>query len=126
MGRTCDPARLLGLTRGWDATPYSTRILHQVASSGSAAPACLPPPPHPQVHNIGDWWEARPDSPWLRMAERAIRKEWGTDPLLVREGGCGAETRCCAVLFNWHGSDGGESKLGVVGSHTVSVVCCTL
>ncbi|KAI7835447.1 hypothetical protein COHA_010652 [Chlorella ohadii] len=39
------------------------------------------------VHNIGDWWEARPDSPWLRMAEQAIRKEWGTDPLLVREGG---------------------------------------
>jgi len=38
------------------------------------------------VHNIGDWWEARPDSPWLRMAEQAIRKEWGTDPLLVREG----------------------------------------
>ena len=46
-----------------------------------------------QVHNIGDWWEARPDSPWLRMAERAIRKEWGTDPLLVREGaGHGRDT----------------------------------
>ncbi len=53
-----------------------------------AALICPSPatPAAPQVHNIGDWWEARPDSPWLRMAEQAIRKEWGTDPLLVREG----------------------------------------
>lgn len=39
-----------------------------------------------QVHSIGDWWEASPDSPFMCMAERAIQKEWGTQPLLVREG----------------------------------------
>lgn len=44
------------------------------------------PPPSPQVHSIGDWWEARPDSPFMCMAERALQKEWGVQPLLVREG----------------------------------------
>lgn len=38
------------------------------------------------VEARGNWWEARTGSPWLAMAEAAIRKEWGTDPLYVREG----------------------------------------
>lgn len=53
-----------------------------------------PAPPRPvanppfllQVHSTGDWWEASPDSPFMRMAERAVEKEWGVQPLLVREG----------------------------------------
>ena len=60
----------------------------------AAAPSAVgPPPPCPsthQVHNIGDWWEARPDSGFMRMAERAVQREWGVEPLLVREGGPGA------------------------------------
>ena len=39
------------------------------------------------MHSIGDWWEASPDSDFMRMAERAIQREWGAQPLLVREGG---------------------------------------
>lgn len=35
---------------------------------------------------MGDWWEAPPDSPYMRMAERAVEREWGVQPLLVREG----------------------------------------
>jgi len=39
-----------------------------------------------QVHSTGDWWEAPPDSAYMRMAERALQREWGVQPLLVREG----------------------------------------
>lgn len=39
-----------------------------------------------KVHSIGDWWEADPDSPLMRLAERAVQQEWGVTPLLVREG----------------------------------------
>ena len=38
------------------------------------------------VEARGNWWEARPASPWLAMAEAAISKEWGVEPLYVREG----------------------------------------
>jgi di- and tripeptidase/Cys-Gly metallodipeptidase DUG1 len=40
-----------------------------------------------QVHSVGDWWEADPKSQLFQMAERAVRREWGVDPLYVREGG---------------------------------------
>lgn len=40
-----------------------------------------------QVHSVGDWWEADPKSELFQMAERAVRREWGVDPLYVREGG---------------------------------------
>lgn len=40
-----------------------------------------------QVHSVGDWWEADPKSQLFQMAERAVRLEWGSDPLYVREGG---------------------------------------
>ncbi len=36
---------------------------------------------------MGDWWEADPKSQLFQMAERAVRREWGLDPLYVREGG---------------------------------------
>lgn len=36
---------------------------------------------------MGDWWEADPKSQLFQMAERAVRREWGVDPLYVREGG---------------------------------------
>ena len=55
---------------------------------------CNPAPPTlaSQVHSTGDWWEASPDSAFMRMAERALQKEWGVEPLLVREG----ESRRCS------------------------------
>ncbi|KAF6241919.1 hypothetical protein COO60DRAFT_1279749 [Scenedesmus sp. NREL 46B-D3] len=40
-----------------------------------------------QVHSVGDWWEADPQSQLFQMAERAVRREWGEPPLYVREGG---------------------------------------
>eukprot|EP00879_Flechtneria_rotunda_P007389 GHRR01007751.1.p1 GENE.GHRR01007751.1~~GHRR01007751.1.p1 ORF type:complete len:296 (+),score=80.96 GHRR01007751.1:2244-3131(+) len=40
-----------------------------------------------QVHSVGDWWEADPQSQLFQMAERAVRREWGVPPLYVREGG---------------------------------------
>lgn len=40
-----------------------------------------------QVHSVGDWWEADPQSQLFQMAERAVRREWGEQPLYVREGG---------------------------------------
>lgn len=36
---------------------------------------------------MGDWWEADPKSQLFQMAERAVQREWGVDPLYVREGG---------------------------------------
>jgi Cys-Gly metallodipeptidase DUG1 len=39
------------------------------------------------VHSIGDWWEADPDSSFMRIAEKVTEIEWGQKPLLVREGG---------------------------------------
>ncbi|GBF92924.1 hypothetical protein Rsub_05760 [Raphidocelis subcapitata] len=39
------------------------------------------------VHSVGDWWEADPESDVFKMAERAVRREWGVAPLYVREGG---------------------------------------
>ncbi|KAK2079339.1 hypothetical protein QBZ16_003030 [Prototheca wickerhamii] len=40
-----------------------------------------------RVHSVGDWWEADPQAPLTRLAERVVREEWGAQPLLVREGG---------------------------------------
>ncbi len=40
-----------------------------------------------RVKSAGDWWEADPASRLFRMAERAVSREWGTQPLFVREGG---------------------------------------
>jgi hypothetical protein len=40
-----------------------------------------------RVRNKGDWWESDPEGKLFRLAERALEKEWGQRPLLVREGG---------------------------------------
>ena len=63
--------------------------LHGPAALQSCNPA---PSLGLQVHSTGDWWEASPDSAFMRMAERALQKEWGVEPLLVREG---EWRRCC-------------------------------
>lgn len=47
----------------------------------------VPPALAPQVHSVGDWWEADPQSQLFQMAERAVQREWGVPPLYVREGG---------------------------------------
>ena len=53
-----------------------------------------------RVKSVGDWWEADPESKLFRLAERALAREWGVQPLFVREGGtmpvsC-PTTRCIA------------------------------
>lgn len=40
-----------------------------------------------RVKSVGDWWEADPESKLFRLAERALAREWGVQPLFVREGG---------------------------------------
>lgn len=40
-----------------------------------------------RVKSVGDWWEADPQSKLFQMAERALTREWGCQPLFVREGG---------------------------------------
>ena len=40
-----------------------------------------------RVKSVGDWWEADPESKLFKMAERALTREWGRQPLFVREGG---------------------------------------
>ena len=40
-----------------------------------------------RVKSVGHWWEADPASPAFTAAAGAIAGEWGTPPLLVREGG---------------------------------------
>lgn len=40
-----------------------------------------------RVKSVGDWWEADPESKLFKMAERALTREWGCQPLFVREGG---------------------------------------
>jgi di- and tripeptidase/Cys-Gly metallodipeptidase DUG1 len=40
-----------------------------------------------RVKSVGHWWEADPASPAFTAAAAAIEGEWGTPPLLVREGG---------------------------------------
>ena len=39
-----------------------------------------------RVKSVGDWWEADPESKLFKMAERALTREWGCQPLFVREG----------------------------------------
>lgn len=40
-----------------------------------------------RIVSIGDWWEADPSSAACKMAATAIQREWGVEPLYVREGG---------------------------------------
>ena len=40
-----------------------------------------------RVKSVGDWWEADPESKLFKMAEGALTREWGRQPLFVREGG---------------------------------------
>ena len=39
------------------------------------------------VVTSGDWWEANLNSKYFNMARCAIWREWGSEPLTVREGG---------------------------------------
>lgn len=67
----------------WVCMLLGGSLLQQHQSQSARPDRCCPPP---QVHSIGDWWEADPDSQLMRLAERAVQQEWGVTPLLVREG----------------------------------------
>ena len=49
-----------------------------------------------RVKSVGDWWEADPQSKLFQMAERALTREWGCQPLFVREGGT---MPVCSALY---------------------------
>lgn len=70
----------------WDSSGWSALAPAPGCSRGHLPRRSRTPPQPTQVHSVGDWWEAPPDSPYMRMAERAVEREWGVQPLLVREG----------------------------------------
>ncbi|GBE85255.1 Probable di- and tripeptidase [Sparassis crispa] len=39
------------------------------------------------INHTADWWLGELDDPWFRALEDAVRDEWGTEPLRIREGG---------------------------------------
>jgi len=39
------------------------------------------------VDHTADWWLGDLTHPWFLELERAIRDEWGAEPMRVREGG---------------------------------------
>lgn len=39
------------------------------------------------MDHTADWWLGDLAHPWFRALEGAIRDEWGTEPLRIREGG---------------------------------------
>jgi len=39
------------------------------------------------VEHTADWWLGDLTHPWFLQLERAIRDEWGSEPMRVREGG---------------------------------------
>ena len=50
-----------------------------------------------RVKSVGDWWEADPESKLFKMAEGALTREWGRQPLFVREGGTMPVCRLCTA-----------------------------
>lgn len=39
------------------------------------------------VNHTADWWLGNLDDHWFKSLESAVRDEWGTEPLRIREGG---------------------------------------
>ncbi|EMD39729.1 hypothetical protein CERSUDRAFT_150401 [Gelatoporia subvermispora B] len=39
------------------------------------------------IDHTADWWLGNLDDPWFRALEDAVRDEWATEPLRIREGG---------------------------------------
>jgi di- and tripeptidase len=39
------------------------------------------------IEHTADWWLGNLDDPWFRALESAVRDEWATEPLRIREGG---------------------------------------
>ncbi|OCH91138.1 Zn-dependent exopeptidase [Obba rivulosa] len=39
------------------------------------------------IDHTADWWLGNLDDPWFHALENAVRDEWATDPLRIREGG---------------------------------------
>ncbi|KAF4578670.1 hypothetical protein EYR36_000477 [Pleurotus pulmonarius] len=39
------------------------------------------------IDHIADWWLGDLDGPWFKSLEKAVRDEWGVEPLRIREGG---------------------------------------
>ena len=54
-----------------------------------------------RVKSVGDWWEADPQSKLFQMAERALTREWGCQPLFVREGGTMPVCSATPPPFEW-------------------------
>ena len=60
---------------------FKAHVTHEFAKLRSGNEVSI------RVHSIGDWWEADPNSAYMKMAETVIGREWQQKPLLVREGG---------------------------------------
>ena len=79
-----------------------------------------------RVKSVGDWWEADPESKLFKMAERALTREWGRQPLFVREGGpclCApAYHPCCS--HSWLGgvAEQAEQQLRLASCKGIEVL----
>lgn len=40
-----------------------------------------------KIDHVADWWLGEVESKYFECAQAAIRKEWGVQPLYIREGG---------------------------------------
>ena len=40
-----------------------------------------------KIEHTADWWLGNLEDPYFQALENAVREEWGTEPLRIREGG---------------------------------------
>ena len=52
------------------------------------------------MDHTADWWLGDLTHPWFLELERAIRDEWGAEPMRVREGGVGPVSIPFILLFS--------------------------
>ncbi|KAF8967066.1 hypothetical protein BDZ97DRAFT_1804996 [Flammula alnicola] len=54
------------------------------------------------VNHTADWWLGNLDDHWFKSLESAVREEWGTEPLRIREGGSIPSVPCLEKEFGCH------------------------
>ena len=49
-----------------------------------------------KIEHTADWWLGNLEDPYFQALENAVREEWGTEPLRIREGGV-----CFSCWLRW-------------------------
>ncbi|KAH9933265.1 Zn-dependent exopeptidase [Amylocystis lapponica] len=74
------------LRESFDKT-QSPNELHARPSRSHLALICSYACTQVSIDHTADWWLGDLDDPWFLALESAVRDEWGTEPLRIREGG---------------------------------------